>query len=32
MEVDRLMVTPKVSIFSNTTYVDDEEASDSFDG
>jgi hypothetical protein len=32
MEVDRLTITPKVSTFSNTTYVDDEEASDSFDG
>jgi hypothetical protein len=32
MEVDRLTVTPKVSTFSNTTYVDDEETSDSFDG
>jgi hypothetical protein len=31
MEVHRLTVTPKVSTFSNTTYVDDEEASDSFD-
>jgi hypothetical protein len=32
MEVDRLMVTPKVSAFSNTTYIDDEEATDSTDG
>jgi hypothetical protein len=26
MEVDRLTVIAKVSIFSHTTYVDDEEA------
>jgi hypothetical protein len=32
MEVDHLTVTPKVLKFSNSTYVDDEEASDSFDG
>jgi hypothetical protein len=31
MEVDHLTVTPKVSTFSNTTYVNDEEASNSFD-
>jgi hypothetical protein len=32
MEVDRLTVTPKVSAFSSTTYIDDEEATDSTDG
>jgi hypothetical protein len=32
MEVDRLTVTPKVSTFSNTTYVDDEEAIATTDG
>jgi hypothetical protein len=32
MEVDRLMLTPKVSAFSSTTYFDDEEAIDSTDG
>jgi hypothetical protein len=32
MEVDHLTVTPKVSAFSSTTYIDDEEANDSTDG
>jgi hypothetical protein len=32
MEVDRLTVTPKVSAFSNTSYVDDEEAIATTDG
>jgi hypothetical protein len=32
MEVDRLTVTPKVSTFSNTTYIDDEEDFDTTDG
>jgi hypothetical protein len=32
MEVDRLTVTPKVSTFSNTTYVDNEEAIATTDG
>jgi hypothetical protein len=32
MEVDRLTVTPKVSAVSNTTYVDDEKATDTTHG
>jgi hypothetical protein len=32
MEVDRLTVTPKVSTFPNTTYIDDEEEYDTTDG
>jgi hypothetical protein len=32
MEVDRLMVTPKVLTFSNTTYIVDEEEFDTTDG
>jgi hypothetical protein len=32
MEVDRLTGTPKVLAFSSTTYIDDEEATDSIDG
>jgi hypothetical protein len=32
MEVDHLTVTPKVSTFSNTTYIDDEEEFDTTDG
>jgi hypothetical protein len=32
MEVDRLTVTPKISTFSNTTYVDEEDANAATDG
>jgi hypothetical protein len=32
MEVNRLTVTPKILAFSNTTYVDDEEAIATRDG
>jgi hypothetical protein len=32
MEVDRLTVTPKVSIFSNTTYVDEKDVNATTDG
>jgi hypothetical protein len=32
MEVDRLMVIPKVSALSHTTYVDDNKAIAKIDG